>query len=296
MGTNLPVLIQQLVNGLALGSVYSLIALGYTMVYGIVRLINFAHGDIFMIGAYYGYYLIRNFKIPFIAAMPLAMLLAALTGMIIEKLAYKPLRKAPRIAALITAIGVSLLLQNVGLKLFQARPKPFPEIMAIKIWDIGGVIISNMQIVMLGTSIMLMLLLSLVVYKTKIGKAMRAVSFDKDAARLMGIDVDTIISVTFGLGSALAAAAGILVGFYYNRIMPTMGTMYGLKAFVAAVVGGIGIIPGAMAGGMLMGLSEVMVIGAGWSTVKDAIAFVILIIILLVKPSGLFGKAGREKV
>ncbi len=296
MGTNLPVLIQQLVNGLALGSVYSLIALGYTMVYGIVRLINFAHGDIFMIGAYYGYYLIRNFKIPFIAAMPLAMLLAALTGMIIEKLAYKPLRKAPRIAALITAIGVSLLLQNLGLKLFQARPKPFPEIMAIKIWDIGGVIISNMQIVMLGTSVMLMVLLSLVVYKTKIGKAMRAVSFDKDAARLMGIDVDTIISVTFGLGSALAAAAGILVGFYYNRIMPTMGTMYGLKAFVAAVVGGIGIIPGAMAGGMLMGLSEVMVIGAGWSTVKDAIAFVILIIILLVKPSGLFGKAGREKV
>jgi branched-chain amino acid transport system permease protein len=296
LGTNLPVLIQQLVNGLALGSVYSLIALGYTMVYGIVRLINFAHGDIFMIGAYYGYYLIRNFKIPFIAAMPLAMLLAALTGMIIEKLAYKPLRKAPRIAALITAIGVSLLLQNLGLKLFQARPKPFPEIMAIKIWDIGGVIISNMQIVMLGTSVLLMLLLSLVVYKTKIGKAMRAVSFDKDAARLMGIDVDTIISVTFGLGSALAAAAGILVGFYYNRIMPTMGTMYGLKAFVAAVVGGIGIIPGAMAGGMLMGLSEVMVIGAGWSTLKDAIAFVILIIILLVKPSGLFGKAGREKV
>jgi len=296
LGANLPVLIQQLVNGLALGSVYSLIALGYTMVYGIVRLINFAHGDIFMLGAYYGYYLIKNFKIPFIAAMPLAMLLAAVSGVIIEKLAYKPLRKAPRIAALITAIGVSLLLQNVGLKVFEARPKPYPPIMDVKIWDIGGVIISNMQIVMLGTSVFLMLLLSFVVYRTKIGKAMRAVSFDKDAARLMGIDVDTIISITFALGSALAAAAGILVGFYYNRIMPTMGVMYGLKAFVAAVVGGIGYLPGAMAGGMLMGLSEVMVIGAGWSTLKDAIAFAILIIILLVKPAGLFGKAGREKV
>ncbi len=298
MGPSLAIaeVVQQLVNGLALGSVYALIALGYTMVYGIIRLINFAHGDIFMLGAYYGYFLITSFKLPFVLALPTAMLLAAITGMTIEKLAYKPLRKAPRIAALITAIGVSLLLQNLGLILFKARPRPYPEVMPIKIWDIGGVIVSNMQLVMLGTSVALMLLLSLIVYKTKIGKAMRAVSHDKDAARLMGIDVDTIISITFAIGSALAAAAGILVGFYYNRIMPTMGVMYGLKAFVAAVVGGIGVIPGAMMGGMLMGLSEVLVIGFVSSTLKDAIAFIILIFILLVKPAGLFGKAGREKV
>lgn len=298
MGPSLKIaeVVQQLVNGLALGSVYSLIALGYTMVYGIVRLINFAHGDIFMLGAYYGFFLITLLKLPFVVALPAAMLLAALSGVIIEKLAYKPLRKAPRIAALITAIGVSLLLQNLGLIIFKARPRPFPQVMDIKIWDIGGVIISNMQIVMLGTSLVLMILLSLFVYRTKVGKAMRAVSHDKDAARLMGIDVDSIISVTFAIGSALAAAAGILVGFYYNRIMPNMGVMYGLKAFVAAVVGGIGVLPGAMAGGMIMGLSEVFVIGFVSSTLKDAIAFVILILILLIKPAGLFGKAGREKV
>lgn len=298
MGPNVAIaeVVQQLVNGLALGSVYSLIALGYTMVYGIVRLVNFAHGDIFMLGAYYGFFLITLLKLPFVVALPLAMLLAAVSGMIIERLAYKPLRKAPRIAALITAIGVSLLLQNLGLIIFKARPRPFPQVMDVKIWDLGGVIISNMQLVMLGTSLVLMLLLNLIVYRTKIGKAMRAVSHDKDAARLMGIDVDTIISVTFAIGSALAAAAGMLVGFYYNRLMPTMGVMYGLKAFVAAVVGGIGVIPGAMLGGMLMGLSEVMVIAFVSSSLKDAIAFIILIFILLVKPAGLFGKAGREKV
>lgn len=298
MGPNVAIaeVVQQLVNGLALGSVYSLIALGYTMVYGIVRLVNFAHGDIFMLGAYYGFFLITLLKLPFVVALPLAMLLAAVSGMIIERLAYKPLRKAPRIAALITAIGVSLLLQNLGLIIFKARPRPFPQVMDVKIWDIGGVIISNMQLVMLGTSLVLMLLLNLIVYRTKIGKAMRAVSHDKDAARLMGIDVDTIISITFAIGSALAAAAGMLVGFYYNRLMPTMGVMYGLKAFVAAVVGGIGVIPGAMLGGMLMGLSEVMVIAFVSSSLKDAIAFIILIFILLVKPAGLFGKAGREKV
>nr|HPM64519.1 branched-chain amino acid ABC transporter permease [Bacillota bacterium] len=193
MGPNLAIaeVVQQLVNGLALGSVYSLIALGYTMVYGIVRLINFAHGDIFMLGAYYGFFIITLLKLPFVLALPLAMLLAALSGMIIERLAYKPLRKAPRIAALITAIGVSLLLQNLGLIIFKSRPRPFPQVMDIKIWDVGGVIISNMQIVLLGTSLGLMIILSLIVYKTKIGKAMRAVSHDKDAARLMGINVDS---------------------------------------------------------------------------------------------------------
>jgi branched-chain amino acid transport system permease protein len=289
-------ILQQLVNGLALGSVYALIALGYTMVYGIVRLINFAHGDVFMLGAYYGFFAITRLHIPFILAMPIAMGLAALTGVIIERLAYRPLRQAPRIAALITAIGVSLLIQNLGLKLFESRPRPYPQIMRTIVWDVGGVVFSNTQIVMLGVALLLMVLISLFVYKTKTGKALRAVAFDRDAARLMGIDSDRIILITFALGSALAAAGGVLVGFYYNRITPTMGTMYGLKAFVAAVVGGIGIVPGAMLGGVIMGIAEVFVVAFVSSTLKDAIAFAVLIVVLLVKPAGLLGRAVREKV
>ena len=295
-GLDVSMVIQQLVNGLALGSVYALIALGYTMVYGIIRLINFAHGDIFMLGAYYGYFAITMFNIPFALALPLTMVLAAVTGMAVERLAYKPLRQAPRIASLITAIGVSLLLQNLGLKFFEARPRPYPRIMSTVVWDVGGVVVSNVQLIMLALAVGLMVLISLIVYRTKIGKAMRAVSFDKDAARLMGIDADMVISVTFALGSALAAAGGMLVGFYYNRISPTMGTMYGLKAFVAAVVGGIGIVPGAMLGGLIMGVAEVFVIAFVSSMLKDAIAFAILIVILLFKPAGLLGRAAREKV
>ena len=295
-GLDVSMVIQQLVNGLALGSVYALIALGYTMVYGIIRLINFAHGDIFMLGAYYGYFAITMFNIPFALALPLTMILAAMTGMAVERLAYKPLRQAPRIASLITAIGVSLLLQNLGLKFFEARPRPYPRIMSTVVWDVGGVVVSNVQLIMLALAVGLMVLISLIVYRTKIGKAMRAVSFDKDAARLMGIDADMVISVTFALGSALAAAGGMLVGFYYNRISPTMGTMYGLKAFVAAVVGGIGIVPGAMLGGLIMGVAEVFVIAFVSSMLKDAIAFAILIVILLFKPAGLLGRAAREKV
>ncbi|OPZ65413.1 MAG: High-affinity branched-chain amino acid transport system permease protein LivH [Firmicutes bacterium ADurb.Bin506] len=296
LGFDMSQILQQLVNGLALGSVYALIALGYTMVYGIVRLINFAHGDVFMLGAYYGFFAITRLHIPFILAMPIAMGLAALTGVIIERLAYRPLRQAPRIAALITAIGVSLLIQNLGLKLFESRPRPYPQIMRTIVWDVGGVVFSNTQIVMLGVALLLMVLISLFVYKTKTGKALRAVAFDRDAARLMGIDSDRIILITFALGSALAAAGGVLVGFYYNRITPTMGTMYGLKAFVAAVVGGIGIVPGAMLGGVIMGIAEVFVVAFVSSTLKDAIAFAVLIVVLLVKPAGLLGRAVREKV
>lgn len=295
-GLDVSMVIQQLVNGLALGSVYALIALGYTMVYGIIRLINFAHGDIFMLGAYYGYFAITMFNMPFALALPITMVLAAVTGMAVERLAYKPLRQAPRIASLITAIGVSLLIQNLGLKFFEARPRPYPRIMPMVVWDVGGVVVSNVQLIMLALAIGLMVLISLIVYRTKIGKAMRAVSFDKDAARLMGIDADMVISVTFALGSALAAAGGMLVGFYYNRISPTMGSMYGLKAFVAAVVGGIGIVPGAMLGGLIMGVAEVFVIAFVSSMLKDAIAFAILIVILLFKPAGLLGRAVREKV
>ncbi len=296
LGLDMSQILQQVVNGLALGSVYALIALGYTMVYGIIRLINFAHGDVFMLGAYYGYYAITALRIPFALAIPLSMGLGALTGVVIERLAYKPLRQAPRIAALITAIGVSLLIQNLGLKLFESRPKPYPRIMRTVVWDVGGVVFSNTQVVMLGVSLLLMVLISLFVYRTKTGKALRAVAFDRDAARLMGIDSDRIILVTFALGSALAAAGGMLVGFYYNRITPTMGSMYGLKAFVAAVVGGIGIVPGAMLGGLIMGIAEVFVVAFVSSTLKDAIAFAVLIVVLLVKPAGLLGKAAREKV
>lgn len=295
-GLDVSMVVQQLVNGLALGSVYALIALGYTMVYGIIRLINFAHGDIFMLGAYYGYFAITMLKIPFALALPLTMGLAAATGMAVERLAYRPLRQAPRIASLITAIGVSLLLQNLGLKFFEARPRPYPRIIRMVAWDVGGVVISNVQLIMFALAVALMVLISLIVYRTKIGKAMRAVSFDKDAARLMGIDVDMVISITFALGSALAAAGGMLVGFYYNRISPTMGSMYGLKAFVAAVVGGIGIVPGAMLGGLIMGVAEVFVIAFVSSMLKDAIAFAILIVILLLKPTGLLGRVVREKV
>lgn len=281
---------------MALGSVYALIALGYTMVYGIIRLINFAHGDVFMLGAYYGYFAMTAFRIPFVVAMPLSMALAAFTGVLIERLAYRPLRRAPRIAALITAIGVSLLIQNLALKLFGASPRPYPEIMRTVVWDVGGVVFSNTQIVMLGTALLLMVLISLFVYRTKTGKAMRAVAFDRDAAKLMGIDSDRIIAITFALGSALAAAGGMLVGFYYNRISPSMGVMYGLKAFVAAVVGGIGIVPGAMLGGLIMGIAEVFVVAFISSTLKDAIAFAVLILVLLLKPAGLLGRAAREKV
>ncbi|MEA4882565.1 MAG: branched-chain amino acid ABC transporter permease [Clostridia bacterium] len=288
--------VQQIVNGLALGSVYALVALGYTMVYGIIRLINFAHGDVFMLGAYYGFLLMTRARAPFYVAAPLSMILAAVTGVVMERFAYRPLRRAPRIAALITAIGVSLLIQNLGLILFEAKPRPYPPIMPRAVYDIGGVMISNAQLVMLGTAVALMVILSLVVYRTKIGKAMRAVSYDKDAASLMGIDVDMIISVTFAIGSALAAAGGMLVGFYYNRISPTMGSMYGLKAFVAAVVGGIGVVPGAMLGGIIMGIAEVSVVAFASSMLKDAIAFAILIVILLVKPAGILGRAAREKV
>ncbi len=289
-------LIQQLINGISLGSIYALIALGYTMVYGIIKLINFAHGDIYMIGAYAGFFATAMFKLPFIPALILAMVVAGIIGMIIERLAYRPLRHAPKIAVLITAIGVSLLLEYGGMLLFTPQPRTFPAVFEAATYHFGPFVINSQQIVIMVVSVILMVILTYVVQKTKVGKAMRAVSFDTDAARLMGIDVDRIISATFGIGSALAAAAGVLVGVYYNSIDPLMGIMPGLKAFVAAVLGGIGIIPGAMAGGVILGVIEALVSGFISSTFRDAAAFAILIIILLFKPSGLFGKNVREKV
>lgn len=288
--------IQQLINGISLGSIYALIALGYTMVYGIIKLINFAHGEIYMVGAYIGFFAITTFKLPFIAALLVAMLGAAVVGVVIERLAYRPLRNAPRTAILITAIGVSLLLQYGGMLLVSPQPRTFPPMFADQTYIISGFVINSQQLIILAVALLLMLILTYVVQCTKAGKAMRAVSFDADAARLMGINVNRIISFTFALGSALAAAAGVLVGIYYNSIDPMMGVMPGLKAFVAAVLGGIGVIPGAMAGGIILGVIEALVSGFISSTFRDAAAFGILIVILLFRPAGLFGKNVREKV
>lgn len=288
--------IQQLINGLSLGSIYALIALGYTMVYGIIKLINFAHGDIYMLGAYIGFICITYFNFGFFGALIVAMVLCAIIGVLIEKIAYKPLRNATRIAALITAIGVSFFLEYTTMYVMGAGVKTYPSVLGNEIYKFGSIQISSQQIVIFITTIVLMLLLQFIVKKTKMGKAMRAVSADPDAARLMGIDVDKTISFTFAIGSAMAGAAGILVGVYYNTINPLMGMVPGIKAFVAAVFGGIGILPGAMFGGFFIGIVETLVSGYGGSLFKDAVVYVILIIILIVKPAGLLGKNRKEKV
>ncbi len=288
--------LQQLINGLALGSVYALIALGYTMVYGIIKLINFAHGEIYMLGAYFGFYAITKLNLSLAPAMLLAMVGASLIGVLLERIAYKPLRNSSRIAVLITAIGASLLLQSTAQLVFGASFKPFPQVIPFKRIQLGPVFTTNRQLLIFGIALALMAALQTIVQYTKFGKAMRAVSMDKEAAQLMGINIDQVISLTFALGSALAAAAGILVGMYYNRIDPYMGMMPGLKAFVAAVLGGIGVVPGAVVGGLLMGVTENMVVAFGSSTLRDAAAFAILIIVLLFKPNGLLGKDQTEKV
>jgi len=288
--------IQQLVNGISLGSIYALIALGYTMVYGIIKLINFAHGDVFMIGSFIGFYAIAKWELGFFPALLLAMLVCAIFGVLIERIAYKRLRNATRIAALITAIGVSLLIEYTTIFFRGAQPAAYPEVFKNKSLDIFGVQISSTSILILSVAVVLMILLQFIVHKTKIGKAMRAVSHDADAARLMGINVDNTISATFAIGSALAGAAGVIFGVYYTKIDPLMGVIPGVKAFIAAVLGGIGFIPGAMVGGMLLGVVESLVSALGFSLWRDAAAFVILILILIFRPSGIFGKNAREKV
>ncbi len=296
--------VQHCLNGLALGSIYALIALGYTMVYGILKLINFAHGDVYMIGAFMGYYVTRKFGFdqnPTIGSALVvlfaSMAICAALGFLIERIAYRPLRKAPRINALITAIGVSLFLEYTSQILFGADPKYFPSIVERNVVaEFGQVTISNFQIMIFVVSLTLMGVLRFMVQKTKVGRAMRALSFDFTTASLIGIPTDRIISYTFMVGASLAAAAGIMVGVMYPRIDPLMGIMPGLKAFVAAVLGGIGNFPGAVVGGFVMGLSEEMVVGYLSSTYRDALAFGLLILILLIRPSGLFGKYVPEKV
>lgn len=292
--------VQQLVNGISLGSIYALIALGYTMVYGIVKLINFAHGDILMVGAYAGYFVLMAFgatPLTFCLAMIFAMIVCAVLAIIIERFAYKPLRTAPRLNSLITAIAVSLILQNGArvIPFVGPNPRQYPTMETVNV-SLGIVSVSNIQILVILLSAVLMLALNYIINYTKTGKAMRAVSFDMQAASLMGISVNKTIAFTFALGSVLAAAGGVLYASAYPQINPTMGTMPGLKAFVAAVLGGIGSIPGAMLGGYILGISETMAKGFLSSQYADAISFSILILILLIKPTGIMGTNTREKV
>jgi len=294
--------LQQLVNGLSLGSIYALIALGYTMVYGVLRLINFAHGDVYMVGAYVGYYLSRKLQgrepsiISAVLVMLGSMLACAVLGALIERLAYRPVRREARLTLLITAIGVSLFIENVAQLLFGADPKFFPSLAPSADFVVAGVRLTSEQLTVIAVSVLLMVLLRFFILKTRTGKAMRAVSFSLDASKLMGISTDRIIAITFALGSALAAAAGVLIGMQIPKIDPLMGILYGLKAFVAAVLGGIGSVPGAVLGGLLIGISEVMVVGYLSSTYRDAIAFGILILVLILRPQGLLGRVQKEKV
>ena len=294
--------LQQVVNGLSLGSIYALIALGYTMVYGVLRLINFAHGDVYMVGAYVGYYLSRRLRgdepsiLSALVVMIVSMLACAVLGMLIERLAYRPVRREARLTLLITAIGVSLFIENVAQLVFGPDPKFFPSLAPRADVTLGGVHLTSEQVTVIVVSVLLMMLLRFFILKTRTGKAMRAVSFSLDGARLMGISTDKIIAITFAVGSALAAAGGVLIGMQIPKIDPLMGIMYGLKAFVAAVLGGIGSIPGAVLGGLLIGASEVMVVGYLSSTYREAIAFGILILVLILRPQGLLGRVQKEKV
>ncbi len=289
---------QQLLNGLSLGSIYALIALGYTMVYGIIQLINFAHGDIYMVGAYVGYFCMAHLRLGFFESLVIAMAACTVLGVVIERVAYKPLRNSTRIAALITAIGVSLLLEYGMMFFVGADVRSYPPLPGYltATFTLGSVIVTMQQVLIISVSVLLMVALQFIVRRTKVGKAMRAVSADADAARLMGINVDNTISFTFAIGSALAGAAGVLVGVYYNSINPLMGILPGLKAFVAAVFGGIGLIPGALLGGFFIGLAETGVSAIGQSLFKDAVVFAILIAVLVFKPAGLLGRNVREKV
>ncbi len=295
---------QHIINGVSLGSIYALIALGYTMVFGILSLINFAHGDIYMLGAFTGYYVSHWLNLEEKASLSslfltlgISMAVCGLAGFVIERFAYRPLRVSPRINLLITAVGVSLFLEYLGQIVFGADPKFFPQVYQPQSqWDIGDLNINPLQVTVLLISICLMIILQLVIFYTRFGRAMRAVSFDHNLASLMGIPTNRIISITFVIGSALAGAAGVLVGLVYPRIEPLMGIMPGLKAFVSAVLGGIGNVVGAVVGALTLGLAEEFVVGYWKPSYRDALAFAILILILLFKPNGLFGKTKSEKV
>ena len=291
LSANLPYLL----SGISVGGQYALIAIGYTMVYGIAKMLNFAHGDIIMVGAYVCFFATGQFGLPPIAGVLLAMVVCTILGMVIERLAYKPLRQAPSLAVLITAIGVSYFLQNSALLLWKSDPKVFTSVVPGGSLTLGRVNITYVSLVTVLSCVVIMLVLSFFTGHTKMGKAMRACSEDKAAAQLMGIDVNRTISMTFAIGSALAAVAGVLLCSTYPTLMPTTGSLPGIKAFTAAVFGGIGSIPGAMLGGILLGIIEIFA-KAFNTNISDAVVFAVLIVVLLVKPSGLLGKTVREKV
>ncbi|HSL92774.1 MAG TPA: branched-chain amino acid ABC transporter permease [Candidatus Limnocylindrales bacterium] len=292
------VFLQQVINGLQIGFVYALIALGYTMVYGIVRLINFAHGDVFMVGAFIGLYAIERYDLPLSAVFLLAVLGCALLAIAMERVAYRPLRDAPKIASLITAIGVSLFLEYFTAlrQVFGPNFYSFPRPFAVSAWEVRGITLTNIQAIIFFVTLACLAMLQFVVYRTRFGKAMRAVSYDHVTAGLMGVNVDLVISFTFGLGAALAGVGGVLYGIAYPQVNTFMGVMPGLKAFTAAVLGGIGSIPGAVLGALIMGQSETLTSAYLSSTYRDGIAFLILIAVLLVRPTGILGDSRTEKV
>lgn len=296
---SLNMFVQHFINALGLGSLYGLIAIGYTMVYGILRLINFAHGDIFMLGAYFVFFATIKYKLPWIFGVAIAIIGATMCGLLVDRIAYRPLRSAPRISALISAIGVSFFIQNLSVVVFSGMPRPVVQPpMLMKAIPVGGVRLIPLGLMVPIISFALVMGLLWVVYKTKPGLAMRSISRDIETTRLMGVSVDRIIALTFALGSALAAVAGILWALRYPRVEPFMGILPGLKAFIAAVFGGIGSIPGAMIGGLSLGFVEIMSVAffPHLSGYKDAFAFVLLIVILLVRPSGLMGEKQEEKI
>jgi len=292
--------LQQVLNGLSLGAIYALIALGYTMVYGVLRFINFAHSDVFMVGAFIGYFVGEHLPSGTVwgglVVLAAAMAGCAVLGILIERLVYRPLRGGPTLNVLITAIGMSLFLEYTGQLVFGATPRAFPAIFPSKVISVHGLIISMNQVIVILVASVLMVALEFTVFRTKIGTAMRAVALNPKAAQLVGINIDVVISFTFGLGSMLAAAGGVLYALNYPSIDPLMGVVPGLKAFVAAVLGGVGNIPGAALGALILGMVETFVDGSRWSTYKDAIAFAILIGILLFRPAGLLGRYTAEKV
>jgi len=296
---SLNLFLQNLANGLSLGSLYALIAIGYTMVYGILRLINFAHGEVFMLSTYFLYYGFLIFNLPWWASFIVAIALTAVTGMLSERIAYRPLRNSPRISVLISAIGVSFFLQNLAIVLFTGIPKSFHRPTFFKrLFQFGGIRIQSTLIASVVVSAIFLTILIYIVYRTKTGLAMRSISTDIETSRLMAVNVDKTISITFAIGSALAAVGGILWALRFPQLFPFMGMMPGLKAFIAAVVGGIGNIPGAMVGGLFLGMSEILFVAflPALSGYRDAFIFAILILILLFKPDGILGKNVQEKV
>lgn len=287
--------LQQTLNALQLGSIYALIALGYTMVYGILTMINFAHGDLFMVGAFFCFIGATFLKLTFIPSLLLSMIGVAMLGVVIERVAYRPLRAAPRVSAIITALGVGIFLENFTL-VFSPYPQSVPTLIKTVIWNVGGVTISNLQILIIVVAVLMMIMLDLIVRKTKVGMAMRAISWDKTIVPLMGVPLDLIISVTFALGTSLGATAGTLYAIAFPVIDPYMGILIGWKAFISAVVGGIGNIRGAMIGGFILGIVEIMVAANMPSTYRDFVAFGLLLILLIFRPYGILGKPRPQKV